>query len=254
MNTTKSPHAVCASCGVPLPEGARFCSSCGAATRTHARRVAQRSREERQRHVRAGSALGLVVMLTLLGLYVLWRWGPEHEDGGWVDVLPTSLVVFVAAFAAGVVDGPLRHSLPLGTRWVWLLLSLPGACVTLGFAMVYLQVLFAGTAVSGTEAAPVTLATWVAVVVLAPLGEEWLCRGVAWRSAVTLSSPRTALLLTAILFAFLHGLGGIFLLELPHRFVMGLVAGWLRWQSGSLLPGIAVHALHNFVAITWLSG
>ncbi|MCB9875961.1 MAG: CPBP family intramembrane metalloprotease [Planctomycetes bacterium] len=131
-------------------------------------------------------------------------------------------------------------------------MALPAALVTLGAAHVYLGLLTQGATDPGREHVEATTAMWIAVVVLAPLGEEWLCRGVAWRSAVTLSSPRTALLLTAILFAFLHGLGGGYLLELPHRFAMGLVAGWLRWQSGSLLPGIVVHAVHNFVAITWL--
>ncbi len=68
-----------------------------------------------------------------------------------------------------------------------------------------------------------------------------------------MSSPRTALVLTSVLFAFLHGLGG-HMAALPHRFFLGLVAGWLRWKSGSLLPAILLHALHNAAAVYWFGG
>ncbi len=245
---TKSCHR----CGASLLPDVRFCGACGAATRGHAHEVAARTRQAKQATARAAKALGLVVLITLVGLMLGPRLLGERAHDGWPAVLVGAAAVFGAALVAGLVDGPLRASLPLATRPIWLLVALPAALVTLGAAHVYLGILTQGATDPSGEPSDVTTATWVAVVVLAPLGEEWLCRGVAWRSAVTLSSPRTALLLTAILFAFLHGLGGGYLLELPHRFAMGLVAGWLRWQSGSLLPGVVVHAAHNFVAITWL--
>jgi membrane protease YdiL (CAAX protease family) len=71
---------------------------------------------------------------------------------------------------------------------------------------------------------------------------------------VSLASPRTAVVLAAVVFAFLHGLGGGWLLELPHRFGAGLVFGWLRWRSGSLLPAMLAHALHNGAAWWWEGG
>ncbi len=243
----------CHRCGASLLPDVRFCGACGAATRGHAHEVAARTRRAKQATTRAAAALGLVVLITLVGLMLGPRLLGERADDGWPAVLVGAAAVFGAALVAGLVDGPLRASLPLATRPIWLLVALPAALVTLGAAQVYLGILTQGATDPSDEAVEVATAIWVAVVWLAPLGEEWLCRGVAWRSAVTLSSPRTALLLTAILFAFLHGLGGGYLLELPHRFAMGLVAGWLRWQSGSLLPGVVVHAAHNFVAITWLS-
>jgi ABC-2 type transport system permease protein/sodium transport system permease protein len=30
---------------------------------------------------------------------------------------------------------------------------------------------------------------------------------------------------------------------------VGLVLGWVRWRTGSLLPGIVLHALHNTFVI-----
>lgn len=246
--------ALCHRCGADMAVGARFCGACGAATRQHVKQVARRTERAGQEARRAASALGLVVLITLSGLILGPRLLGDVDPDGWAVALLGAAAVFGAAFAAAWTDGPLRASLPLPTRPVWLLVALPAALVTLGAAHVYLGILTQGASGGVGTREQVTMATWIAVVVLAPLGEEWLCRGAAWRSAVTLSSPRTALLLTAILFAFLHGLGGGYLLELPHRFAMGLVAGWLRWQSGSLLPGVVVHAVHNVVAITWLGG
>ena len=51
----------------------------------------------------------------------------------------------------------------------------------------------------------------------------------------------------------LHGPGGG-TLGLPHRLVAGAVFGWLRLRSGSLVPGIAAHAVHNALALALLGG
>ncbi len=47
----------------------------------------------------------------------------------------------------------------------------------------------------------------------------------------------------------MHGLGGGWVLEFPHRFVSGLIFGWLRLRSGSLLPGMLAHFLHNALSL-----
>ena len=46
----------------------------------------------------------------------------------------------------------------------------------------------------------------------------------------------------------MHGLGGG-ILAYPHRFVLGLIAGWLRHRSGSLLPGVAAYFIHNLLCV-----
>ena len=40
-----------------------------------------------------------------------------------------------------------------------------------------------------------------------------------------------------------------YVLELPHRFVMGLLLGWLRARSNSLAPCVLAHFTHNLLAI-----
>ncbi len=92
---------------------------------------------------------------------------------------------------------------------------------------------------------------WLAMVLFPVLSEEWLDRGVLWAALRRVTGVRATVLCTAILFALMHGLNGGGILEVPHRFVVGLGLGWLRLRSGSLLPGILAHALLNTLAITF---
>ncbi len=235
----------CASCGALRPAAARFCGACGTPTVEHRRTLLAGVRAERGRYQRAALALGVACAGTLFGLLG----GSDlvaGADGEWPSVLVGSASVFAAALVASFVLGELPAALPLGVSWRWCLAAAPTAVLSLAAA--WLLTAYLG---DGDAEAP-TAALWIGAVALAPLGEEWLCRGAAWRAARVLAAPRTALLLTSILFAFLHGLGGGYLLELPHRFVAGLLFGWLRWRSGSLLPGVFAHALHNLGAV-WLA-
>jgi membrane protease YdiL (CAAX protease family) len=211
----------------------------------HRRVLLDRVRDERRRTQRAALAIGVACAGTLFGVLG----GGDlvaGEHGEWPAVLARSGAVFAAAFVTALVLGELRASVPLVTSWGWLLAAAPTAGLSLGFAFAVVRVY--GTPGGEAPSAPLL----IGIVVLAPVAEEWLCRGAAWRAATVLAPPRTALLLTAILFAFLHGLGGGYLLELPHRFVAGLLFGWLRWRSGSLLPGMLAHALHNVGAVLLL--
>ena len=66
--------------------------------------------------------------------------------------------------------------------------------------------------------------------------EEWLCRGVLWAACRRVTGTAGTLFVTAVIFAILHGLNGLSLLEMPHRFVSGLILGWLRWRTRSVVP------------------
>jgi membrane protease YdiL (CAAX protease family) len=80
---------------------------------------------------------------------------------------------------------------------------------------------------------------------LAAIGEELLFRGAlyAWLRP-RLSAPAT-IVITAAAFAAIHGLPPI----LPLAFAMGLGFGWIRERSGSTVPTIIIHALHNALMI-----
>jgi membrane protease YdiL (CAAX protease family) len=87
------------------------------------------------------------------------------------------------------------------------------------------------------------------VVVLAALGEEWLCRGVLWQSLERVAPTAVTVVLSAVLFGFLHALGEGFLFEVPHRFVFGLLLGALRARTGSLGPCILAHGANNLLVV-----
>ena len=83
------------------------------------------------------------------------------------------------------------------------------------------------------------LALILATIVIAPFAEEWFCRGLILRGFRSRYSDRTAIWLSSILFAAFHLDMFDALLILPG----GLWCAWLFVRSGSLLPGIIVHAM-----------
>jgi hypothetical protein len=86
---------------------------------------------------------------------------------------------------------------------------------------------------------------WLAVVVVAPIGEETLFRGFLFRG--WLHAPRDAwpvIVATALLFAVLHVQYDLFVIA--QVFVFGLLLGWMRWASGSTILTMALHMLINF--------
>ncbi len=94
---------------------------------------------------------------------------------------------------------------------------------------------------------------WLAAVVTAlgaPLAEELLFRGFLHSLLRCWLGPWPAIVAGALLFGLLHGLH----YALPIA-ALGLFFGWLRERSGSLLPSMVAHALHNtvvvFVTVYW---
>src|SRR5207237_755793 len=68
-------------------------------------------------------------------------------------------------------------------------------------------------------------------------------------------STRSAILLSALLFGFLHVLLSLFQ-QLFNATLLGIVLGLLAVRSGSILPGIVFHVLNNGLAVVmghWVS-
>lgn len=236
----------CRSCRTPLRAGARFCGACGQPTREHLQQSRRRAVRTRRTVTRAALAVAIAFAGALFGIVV--EAALASDDAGAVAL--GAIAVFGAAFGSAAVMRGVRASLAGLPRWPWWLAAAPAAAVSVAVGVGYVHLLL--PARDGLDDTPTT-ALWIAAVVVAPIGEEWLCRGAAWHACRHLANARTTWLVTSILFAFLHGLGGLYLLELPHRVVAGLVFGWLRWRSGSLGPGILAHALHNTAALTMLA-
>jgi membrane protease YdiL (CAAX protease family) len=101
----------------------------------------------------------------------------------------------------------------------------------------------------------VMLALWVTVA--GPAAEELLDRGLLFNVAAQARrwvpsrySPAVVLLaaiLSSLFFALSHtGVHGDAANTIPDRFAMGMILCGVYWQTGSLLPAIAVHIAWNF--------
>lgn len=95
-----------------------------------------------------------------------------------------------------------------------------------------------------SRAAPF-LANAAVVTIAAPFVEELLYRGLGYGLLTQFLGPVPAILITGVAFGLAHGL----VLGLPVLSIFGITLGWLRWRTGSVVPGMIVHALFNAAAL-----
>jgi uncharacterized protein len=75
--------------------------------------------------------------------------------------------------------------------------------------------------------------------------EEIAFRGIIQGSLGQVLGEREALIVSALMFGILH----LSIPSLPHLLALGLVLGWLRLRTKSLVPGMILHFTHNFLVI-----
>lgn len=98
------------------------------------------------------------------------------------------------------------------------------------------------------NAAEFPLSSFFLLVVVAPVTEEVLFRGLILRGFLANYSKKRAILLSALLFAVMHTNPWQFI----SAFVAGVLLAWLLIETGSLLPCLFAHAVANGTA--WLAG
>ena len=81
----------------------------------------------------------------------------------------------------------------------------------------------------------------VSTCILAPLLEEFLCRGMMLRGMLTRMKPWKAIAWSSFLFAFMH----LNPWQAIPAFLMGLLMGWVYWRTHSLWATIFLHCLNN---------
>jgi len=89
------------------------------------------------------------------------------------------------------------------------------------------------------------LANAAVVTIAAPFVEELLYRGLGYGLLCPFVGPWPTVLVTGVAFGLAHGL----VLGLPVLAIFGITLGWLRRQTGSVYPGMIVHALFNALAL-----
>jgi uncharacterized protein len=165
------------------------------------------------------------------------------------------LAAFYAAFAVRI-----RSHAAFGVRrttWKWLLLG-----VALGIAAVILTrlgvILFAllggdvtaadpqGDYRAASNGGPLAFALSILfLAVLTPIGEEFAFRGVLM-SGLRRYGAWVSIVVSTIVFALAHGIN----LALIPAVVVGGIAAILYWRSGSVWPGVVVHAVNNGTGVS----
>ena len=84
-------------------------------------------------------------------------------------------------------------------------------------------------------------------VLVAPLTEEIVFRGIVLKGLLAHGSQNRAIIWSAILFGLIH----LNPWQLPAAFILGLVFAHWVIQTGSLWPAILGHALHNLLSVTF---
>jgi membrane protease YdiL (CAAX protease family) len=78
-------------------------------------------------------------------------------------------------------------------------------------------------------------------IVLIPVLEETIFRGLILGDFLLAYSPAKAILLSSVLFACIHPNPS----QIINAFIIGLFLGWIFYKTGSILPGIIIHAILN---------
>jgi len=79
------------------------------------------------------------------------------------------------------------------------------------------------------------------IVIIAPIVEELIFRGVIMSGFSRIYHPVFAIFFSALLFALFH----LNPWQFPAAFALGLILGWIRIRTDSVLACIAGHAIHN---------
>jgi len=88
----------------------------------------------------------------------------------------------------------------------------------------------------------------ISVIIMAPIAEELLFRGILFNTIKHAGYPLAGMFASAVLFALVHGSVALML----PLFVMGFALAWLYERSGSLIAPIVMHATFNAINFTIL--
>lgn len=95
-----------------------------------------------------------------------------------------------------------------------------------------------------------------ALAIMPGVCEEIFFRGFLFAGVRNRYSVPTSIVLTAVAFGIFHVIlsGGLAPERLIPSTLIGLVLGWVAWKTGSILPSMTMHVLHNGTLLTlaWL--
>jgi ABC-2 type transport system permease protein/sodium transport system permease protein len=173
-----------------------------------------------------GTARLMPLMFVVLPVFILWYWNVDL--GNTLALRWPNGRYLVAGVLLGLAAWVPAHELNvLQMRW----LGVPEAVVEnaelLGEALKALPV--------GT--------VFVLIAVVPAVCEEFLFRGFLLGGLRSSIQKWPAILASAAIFGVFH----FFIFKFPVTFGLGIVLAYLCWQSGSILPSMVMHLLHNSI-------
>ena len=203
---------------------------------------------------RLGAWLALIGLLTAVGYAARATGGKPDRDVLYRSSTAVGAIVqeaVVLAIVIGIGRAAALRSLRHPRSWTRaLLLAVVAFVVIAGTSAALEPLLHAGSEQGLTpdrwdpSRAGAYTFNFVVIAALVPIVEELVFRGVGFSLLRRFGAP-LAIAGTAVAFALAHGL----VQGLPSLLVFGLGLGWLRWQTGSIVPGIAVHASFNALSL-----
>ncbi len=177
----------------------------------------------------------LMVLASLLGNGLLFTYLTSYKNLSYAALFHDSGVSIKATIAV--------LSLPLLSIVPGILLLVTGVQSVLE----YLAPLSALEAQLAEQVMAPGLAAWIASCLLAPVLEEMLFRGIILRSLLLQYQPRSAMLISALIFGVAH----LNLYQCFTASIVGFIFAWLYQRTRSLWPGILLHATINTSILYW---
>lgn len=98
-----------------------------------------------------------------------------------------------------------------------------------------------------------TFSDWIwlliGVVLFAAVSEEMVFRGFLQVALEKKGDATRAVMLTSLAWTFIH-VNPYWFIQI---FIMGVVIGFLAWQTDSIIPGIIVHGVNNFLSLLYIN-
>jgi len=93
-----------------------------------------------------------------------------------------------------------------------------------------------------------TILLFISTIILAPIAEELICRGVIMKQARDVLPFAVANVIQAFLFGLMHGN----LIQGTYAFVLGLSLGFVTYKYKTLIPAILMHSMCNLLGSSLL--
>jgi len=253
MNSESAGAPGCVKCGLALRTAALFCAHCG--TRVSAGEQEPQAGIEpagplldRAQELRVVGWLYALLLVTSLFFGIAYHLNPAGDFEPWQSLL-FGIVIFafavhyrneiLALLHPSTFDGSARRMLAIATVIQFALLG------TVFYLLEQTGIPFERIT---DEMQRHGYALWqlLALYSLVPaVCEEIAFRGIIFGRLRLVLGEREGWLVQAALFSVLHLSPVIF----PTHFAMGLIFGWLRMRTGSLIPGMILHAAWNAAII-----